>query len=778
MFFVLLSIAVFVLETHPIFRITSPGYNGTASRTVSSNYLGPGFCSCKIHNDALHYNNNSEPHAAMTYLDYLCAAFFTLEFLVRIYFAPNKLEFFKQPLNIIDILCLVPHFTSIIIKTVSPSDNAGNILRSVLALRVIRVLRIFKLMKHYTAFKILVYTIKVSTKELLLMVVFLFSGVLIFASVIYYVEPNTFSNIPIGFWWAIVTMTTVGYGDKVPFTEGGYILGFLCVLCGVLTVAFTVPIVVNNFTLYYAHAQSRNQLPPQKKRELQQKLIMKNQKATEFIKRLAINVQQRRNNNNNNNGSNNGGSRGREEKEEGERGFNPLEDLKTPRTTTSRWEYWVKEYWVKEYWAKEYWAKEYWVKEYWTKEYWVKEYWVKEYWVKEYWVKEYWTKEYWVKEYWVKEYWVKEYWAKEYWVKENSKDSGIDNCVPSPPATPRKPAHFKDSKPPLSMAEADQGASLGSFGAARQDGGSLGSLGAGRGEESVGSLGAGRPSSRIQTVSEIVPDVELPGTPDTGFSAEVDPKTTQMLETEQLLHSLQDFDDKKREERRRQLTRMNQRRDEVRARTTPRPSNVVTTQVAHDQRSSRQRAPDHPPSRQEAHDHPPSCQVVHDQPSSCQVAPDYPSSRQGAPDHLSSRPVAPDQPSSRPVAPDQPSSRQGAPDQPSSRQGAPDQPSSRQGAPDQPSTRHRAPDNSSSRQGAPDHPSSRQGSPDQPSSRQGAPDQPFLTSGGSRPSVLMSGSSRPAVLTPEGSRPLVLTPGGSNPVLFWLWGSRPTFLGL
>ena len=101
-------------------------------------------------------------------------------------------------------------------------------------------------------------------------------------------------------------------------------MGSMCVLCGVLTVAFTVPIVVNNFTLYYAHAQSRNQLPPQKKRELQQKLIMKNQKATEFIKKLAINVQQRRNNKDTN---------GKEDEDED---FNKLEDMKSPRTTTSR----------------------------------------------------------------------------------------------------------------------------------------------------------------------------------------------------------------------------------------------------------------------------------------------------------------------------------------------------------------------------------------------------------------------------------------------------------
>ena len=293
MFFVLLSIAVFVLETHHLFRVPLDSYNGTTAvstssctRTLTSRYQ----CCCRFNDPEELPYDESEPHVSMTYLDYICAGFFTLEFAARLFFAPKKSDFLRQPLNVIDILCLLPHFVSIIMKSVDPTDRGSQIIKTILALRIIRVLRIFKLMKHYTAFKILVYTIKVSTKELLLMVIFLFTGVLIFASVAFYTENSTFTNIPIGFWWALVTMTTVGYGDKVPQTEGGYLLGSLCVLCGVLVVAFTVPIVVNNFTLYYSHAQSRMRLPPPKREELQKKLIMKNHKAQEFIEKLTMNV--------------------------------------------------------------------------------------------------------------------------------------------------------------------------------------------------------------------------------------------------------------------------------------------------------------------------------------------------------------------------------------------------------------------------------------------------------------------------------------------------------
>lgn len=129
------------------------------------------------------------------------------------------------------------------------------------ALSIVRILRLFKLTRHSPGLRILIHTFKASAKELTLLVFFLMLGIVVFASLVYYAEKlqdnpdNQFKSIPLGLWWAIVTMTTVGYGDVTPKTYVGMFVGALCALAGVLTIALPVPVIVSNFSMFYSHTQ-------------------------------------------------------------------------------------------------------------------------------------------------------------------------------------------------------------------------------------------------------------------------------------------------------------------------------------------------------------------------------------------------------------------------------------------------------------------------------------------------------------------------------------------
>ena len=197
----------------------------------------------------------STEYKTINIIEAVCATWFTIEYLLRLATCPSKMKFMKDVLNWIDLFAILPFFIA-----VGLPDRVKSIVM-LRVVRLIRVIRILKLSRHSFGLQILGHTLKASCRELCLLVFFMSIGVIIFSSLIYYAEKDSyntkFTSIPTAFWWSIVTMTTIGYGDVVPQTLQGKIIGTLCALCGVLVVALPVPVVVSNFSLYYSHAQSK-----------------------------------------------------------------------------------------------------------------------------------------------------------------------------------------------------------------------------------------------------------------------------------------------------------------------------------------------------------------------------------------------------------------------------------------------------------------------------------------------------------------------------------------
>ncbi len=251
-FVIVISIVIFCMETLPEFRedleifpTTGVSFNqmhpsgdppSASPKTISSTFSDPFFI-----------------------IETACVIWFFFEFFVRFLVCPSKREFFNNIMNMIDIVSIIPYFITLIteIVTTTNKSNTGQSMSLAILriIRLVRVFRIFKLSRHSKGLQILGQTLKASMRELGLLIFFLFIGVILFSSAIYFAEvddPNTqFVSIPDGFWWAVVTMTTVGYGDMCPITLGGKIVGTLCAIAGVLTIALPVPVIVSNFNYFY-----------------------------------------------------------------------------------------------------------------------------------------------------------------------------------------------------------------------------------------------------------------------------------------------------------------------------------------------------------------------------------------------------------------------------------------------------------------------------------------------------------------------------------------------
>ncbi|XP_007568956.1 potassium voltage-gated channel subfamily A member 10 [Poecilia formosa] len=247
---IVISIIIFCMETLPEFRDDTELFAPRVVQHVNQSKVS--------HSGSLAGTKLKTLSDPFFFIETACIAWFAFELIVRFVVCPSKSEFFHNLMNMIDIVSIIPYFVTLITElATTPQESSGqNMSLAILRIiRLVRVFRIFKLSRHSKGLQILGQTLKASMRELGLLIFFLFIGVILFSSAIYFAEvddPDTqFVSIPDGFWWAVVTMTTVGYGDMCPITLGGKVVGTLCAIAGVLTIALPVPVIVSNFNYFY-----------------------------------------------------------------------------------------------------------------------------------------------------------------------------------------------------------------------------------------------------------------------------------------------------------------------------------------------------------------------------------------------------------------------------------------------------------------------------------------------------------------------------------------------
>ncbi|XP_041377216.1 potassium voltage-gated channel protein Shaw-like [Gigantopelta aegis] len=197
----------------------------------------------------------SATHYSIRYTGYFCTAFFTTELCVRLIVCPSIHAFFKSFLNIVDALAVIVAIVELVANVIVSTELFETTYVDVLScFQILRVLRLYRLTSHITGARVLSYAVRISVNELVFMALLLTINTVIFGTVAYYADQSNMKNILRACWWAVITMTTVGYGDIVPSTAVGKLVGVLCAAMGIMVIAITVPLFVNNFLTYYVYA--------------------------------------------------------------------------------------------------------------------------------------------------------------------------------------------------------------------------------------------------------------------------------------------------------------------------------------------------------------------------------------------------------------------------------------------------------------------------------------------------------------------------------------------
>ena len=178
-------------------------------------------------------------HKWFVLAEWILTILFTIEYLFRIFSVYRPSKYIFSFFGIVDLLAILPTYLSLIFI----GTQYFLVIR---ALRLLRMFRIFKLGNHVSQGKIILRSIKSSIPKITVFLYFVILVVIIFGSIMYLIEGSTnenFDNIPRSVYWAIVTLTTVGYGDIAPETPLGQFLASIVMILGYAVIAVPTGIV-------------------------------------------------------------------------------------------------------------------------------------------------------------------------------------------------------------------------------------------------------------------------------------------------------------------------------------------------------------------------------------------------------------------------------------------------------------------------------------------------------------------------------------------------------
>ncbi|KAH3861097.1 hypothetical protein DPMN_024025 [Dreissena polymorpha] len=209
----------------------------------------------------------TKPHPSILYADFCCHVILSIEFIVEFVVCPNRRSFMLSPVRIIVFVSYVSYWIDIMLELnldKLANSHALNVYVVFKYMTILMLGRLFYITKQVPAFKILGLTFRSSKQELKILVFML--GVLVFGFgytlfITELLQESEINNVFVAMYWALITLTTVGYGRYVPTSVLGHVVAGACALCGVLVLALPIGVIASAFyTFYYNHKYASKHL--------------------------------------------------------------------------------------------------------------------------------------------------------------------------------------------------------------------------------------------------------------------------------------------------------------------------------------------------------------------------------------------------------------------------------------------------------------------------------------------------------------------------------------